>query len=170
MTKAMPIPYSEGVEFLGIRFKLGTFMPVLPASKLLDGATILPEATSTSFWLHGARWQFPDYEHVEAFVDRLVHDDLLARDQIVAAVLQDHSPAMSVRSVQRRFLRVTGLTHSAIRQIERARHALALLQQGLSILDTVHQAGYADQPHLTRSLKHLIGQTPAQIVCVHPPA
>jgi hypothetical protein len=37
------------------------------------------------------------------------------------------------------------------------------LQQGVSILDTVEQAGYFDQPHLTRSLKYLIGQTPAQI-------
>jgi AraC-like DNA-binding protein len=37
------------------------------------------------------------------------------------------------------------------------------LRQGVSILDTVEQAGYADQPHLTRSLKRLIGQTPAQL-------
>jgi len=56
------------------------------------------------------------------------------------------------------------LTHGAVCQIERARQALALLQQGISILDTVDQAGYADQPHLTRSLKYFIGQTPAQIV------
>src|SRR5438270_126041 len=39
-----------------------------------------------------------------------------------------------------------------------------LLKQGVSILDTVEQAGYFDQPHLTRSLKYLIGQTPAQIL------
>ncbi|MCL4303751.1 MAG: hypothetical protein KJ077_49150 [Anaerolineae bacterium] len=30
--------------------------------------------------------------------------------------------------------------------------------------DVVYQAGYADQPHLTRSLKHFVGQTPAQII------
>jgi AraC-like DNA-binding protein len=36
--------------------------------------------------------------------------------------------------------------------------------QGVSILDAVHQAGYFDQPHLTRSLKHFIGLTPAQII------
>jgi methylphosphotriester-DNA--protein-cysteine methyltransferase len=41
---------------------------------------------------------------------------------------------------------------------------LKLLQQGVSILDTVDQAGYFDQPHLTRALKHLMGQTPAQII------
>jgi methylphosphotriester-DNA--protein-cysteine methyltransferase len=56
------------------------------------------------------------------------------------------------------------LTHSTIRQIERARHAAVLLRQGLSILDVVYEAGYFDQPHLTRSLKYFIGQTPTQIM------
>ena len=63
-----------------------------------------------------------------------------------------------------RFLRATGLTHGLVVQIERAQHALKLLQHGMPILDTVEQAGYADQPHLTRSLKRLVGQTPAQIL------
>jgi hypothetical protein len=34
----------------------------------------------------------------------------------------------------------------------------------MSILDTVHQAGYFDQAHLTRSLAYRIGQTPAEII------
>jgi len=69
-----------------------------------------------------------------------------------------------------RFLQATGLTHKTIRQIERAKHALVLLQQGVPILDVVYQAGYFDQPHLTRSLKHLLGQTPAQIIRMVRPA
>ncbi len=32
------------------------------------------------------------------------------------------------------------------------------------ILDAVDQAGYFDQPHMTRSLKHYIGLTPGQII------
>jgi methylphosphotriester-DNA--protein-cysteine methyltransferase len=56
------------------------------------------------------------------------------------------------------------LTQGSIRQIERARRATILLQQGISIPDTVDQAGYADQAHLTRSLKYFIGKTPAQII------
>lgn len=123
----------------------------------------LPEATRTSFWLHGSAWQFPNYDNVETFVDRLVRDDLLVRDPVVDAVLQDQLKDLSLRSVQRRFLRATGLTQGAVRQIERAREAAALLEQGVSILDIVHLAGYADQLHLTRSLKRLIGQTPSQI-------
>jgi AraC-like DNA-binding protein len=79
-------------------------------------------------------------------------------------VLQQQLKDLSLRSVQRRFRRATGLTQCAVRQIERAREAVALLEQGRAILDIVDLAGYADQSHLTRSLKHLIGQTPAQIM------
>ena len=70
---------------------------------------------------------------------------------------------ISIRTVQRRVLQATGLTHTAVRQIARARYATILLKGGTSILDTVEQAGYFDQAHLTRSLKRLIGQTPTQI-------
>jgi methylphosphotriester-DNA--protein-cysteine methyltransferase len=79
-------------------------------------------------------------------------------------MLQGRREEQSLRSIQRHFIHATGLTHSMIRQIERARHATHLLKQGVSILDTVYEAGYYDQAHLTRSLKYLIGQTSAQIV------
>ena len=48
--------------------------------------------------------------------------------------------------------------------MRRAR-VLALLRQGCSILDTVEDAGYFDQPHLTRALKRWVGHTPAQVTC-----
>ena len=70
---------------------------------------------------------------------------------------------MSLRAVQYRILRSTGLSQRTIRQIERARYATTLLKHGVSIFDTVYEAGYSDQPHLTRSLKHFIGHTPAEI-------
>jgi methylphosphotriester-DNA--protein-cysteine methyltransferase len=76
---------------------------------------------------------------------------------------------MSLRTVRRRFLLATGLTYKAIEQIERAKQAADLLEQGVSLLDTAYQAGYADQPHMTRSLKHFIGHTPAQIAQIRKP-
>ncbi len=93
-----------------------------------------------------------------------MHDGLIVVDGAVDAALQGHRQDLSVRSAQRHFLQATGLTHNMIRQIQRARHATNLLKQGVRILDTVHEAGYYDQAHLTRSLKYLIGQTPAQIL------
>ena len=155
---------AEG-EWLGIRFKLGTFMPHLPARNLLDRRDVtLPEATGRSFWLNGSAWEYPDFENAENFVNRLVHDGLVAVDLPVKVALQGRRQKMSIRTAQRHFLRATGMTHSTIRQIERARQAANLLKQGVSILDTVPEAGYFDQAHLTRSLKYFIGQTPAQIV------
>ncbi|HEV8194086.1 MAG TPA: AraC family transcriptional regulator [Ktedonobacterales bacterium] len=47
--------------------------------------------------------------------------------------------------------------------------ATALLEQGVPISDVIYQAGYFDQPHLTRSLKRFMGQTPAQITCAVQP-
>jgi len=40
---------------------------------------------------------------------------------------------------------------------------MTLLRQGASIPDTVYEAGYFDQPHLTRALIRFTGQTAAQI-------
>ncbi|MBI1257698.1 MAG: helix-turn-helix domain-containing protein [Chloroflexi bacterium] len=163
-TRATPGFQPDDAEFFGIEFKPGTLMPMLPAATLMDRCDAnLPHASSQSFWLNGSTWQFPDYENVETFVDWLVRDDLLIYDPLVGAVLEGRPVDASLRTVQRRFLQATGITYNTVRSIERAREATVLLKQGVSILDTVYRAGYADQPHMTRSLKHFIGQTPAQI-------
>ena len=163
MTKAETMPYAEGAEFLYITFTLGTFMPQMPVGNLLDKGSFLPYASSTSFWLDDASWQFPDYEHADTFVERLVRKGLLVHEPAVDAALQAQPQAASFRSIQRRFLRATGLPLRSLRSIERARYAAALLQRGVSLLDTVEEAGYFDQPHLSRALKRFIGQTPTQI-------
>lgn len=163
-TKATVAYCPPEAEHFGIFFKHGTAMPRLFAGQLTDGMVDLPEVRSEYFWLDSSAWQIPDYENADAFVDRLVRADLLLRDPLVDVVLRADRPMLSVRSVQRRFLAATGLTLGALSQIERARHASSLLQQGTSILDTVDLAGYADQSHLTRSLKRFIGLTPAQLI------
>jgi AraC-like DNA-binding protein len=136
----------------------------MPSRNLVDATLTLPAASSKSFWLGGSSWQFPDYGNADTFVDWLVREGLLVREPVIGAALQGHLKDLSLRSVQRRFLQAAGVTQSAVRQIERARYATLLLQQGVSILDTIDKAGYFDQPHLTRSLKYFIGQTPAQIL------
>jgi len=93
-----------------------------------------------------------------------MRDEMLMQDQVVDDVLRGKTQDLSLRSVQRRFLNVTGLTYKAIQQIERAHQALTMLQNGRAIVDVVYEAGYFDQPHLTRSLKRFIGPTPAQVI------
>jgi hypothetical protein len=153
-----------GGEFFGIVFGYGTFMPQFPVSHLVDRDIDLPDASGKSFWLNGSAWQFPNYENADTFVDQLIRKEMLIRDPIVASALRGEPQELSPRSMQRRFLRATGLRQGSIRQIERARHATILLQEGASILDAVEFTGYADQAHMTRALKHLIGKTPAQII------
>jgi hypothetical protein len=164
-TRATPAWGPPEADFFGIIFKAGTLMPLIPPKQVMDRNDVnLPAASGQSFWLNGSAWQYPDFENAETFVDWLVRDGLLLYDPVVNAVLQGRSLPMSLRTMQRRFLQATGLTYSTVSQIERARYATLLLKQGVSILDTVHMAGYADQPHLTRALKYLVGQTPAQII------
>lgn len=155
---------AEG-EWLGIRFKLGTFMPWLTPGILRDRRDVtLPAATCRSFWLNGSAWEYPDFDNADTFVARLVRKGIIARDSVVDTALRCDRAVVSERSAQRHFLHATGITRCTARQIERARHAANLLRDGVSILDAVFDAGYFDQAHLTRSLKYLIGQTPAEIV------
>jgi hypothetical protein len=120
-TKATTAHCTANAEFVGITFTLGAWMPLLPTGDRLDAEVILPEATRKSFWLNGKAWQFPDYDTADTFVERLVRDGLLMREPIVEAALQGQLQARSRRTIQRRFLRATGLTLSSVRQIERAR-------------------------------------------------
>jgi Helix-turn-helix domain len=167
VTGALPtagvVSYAEGAEILWIKLKLGMFLPHLPARIRLDKETVLPDAVCDSFWLGSTSWQFPNFDNVETFINRLVRAEALACDPLVCAVLQEHPQDMAPRTVRHRFVQATGLSHTHIRQIERAQQAAALLRQGVSILDTVYQAGYFDQPHLTRALKQWVGYTPAQL-------
>jgi AraC-like DNA-binding protein len=164
-TKATPIgdSPSDG-EWFGILLKLGTFLPHLPTGSLLDTGVTLPEATSNTFWLSGSAWQFPTSDNAEIFVNRLARAGLLAHDPVIEAALQGQLKDLTPRSVQYHFLQATGITQNMARQIERARYATLLLQQGVSIPDTILKAGYYDQPHLTRSLQRFIGQTPAELL------
>lgn len=169
VSRSVAASFSEGMSILSIKFRIGTFMPNLPFAQLLDTQIVLPPAANDSFWLNGCSWQIPDYNNADTFVDWLMHDQTLFHDPLVQAVMQNQPQDWSVHTIRRRFLKATGFTQSTLRQIERARFAAALLAGGTSIQDTIFEAGYFDQPHLTRALKHFIGQTPAQIARVQQP-
>ncbi|GIH62269.1 helix-turn-helix domain-containing protein [Microbispora siamensis] len=162
-TRASQAPVPEDATFFGISFSLGTVMPHLPLGRLVDGSAEIPDTTHRSFWLKGSTWHLPDWDNAEAFVQRLVREGVVERDPLVAAVLRGASPDVSERTVQRRFLASTGLTRGAVRQIDRARRAAVLIQQGVPAHDMIHRLGYFDQPHLARSLSRYIGRTATQL-------
>lgn len=162
-TKAKNSGIPQDAEFLGIIFKLGTFMPHLPTKNFVDSEINLPVAAGQSFWFNGAAWQFPDFENADTFLNRLAKSGLIVSDPLITAALEGQSNELSLRTVQRRFVQATGLTYKAIQQIERAQKAMALLRSGVPIFDTAFELGYFDQSHLTNSLQHYMGQSPAQI-------
>jgi AraC-like DNA-binding protein len=162
-TVAMPVDFWGESEYFGIQFRLGAYIPSLPTLERVNSQIFFPDAGRRSFWMDGYLWEIPTIENADAFIDRLVRRGLLSRDPLVDDVVSGRATGLSERSVQRRFLHATGLTHGTVAQIERARLAVALLEEGVSILDTVALAGYADQPHLTRSLRRFYGRTPARL-------
>ena len=168
-TRASRARVPADAQFFGIAFNHGAFMPDLPAADLVDGAINLPDAGRDRFWLNGRAWQLPSFDDADTFVRRLLRAGALVHDPLVEQALRGQAlrgrPAawLSPRSLRRRVVRATGLTPGAIRQIDRARQAAALLQAGATIADTVNETDYFDQPHLTRALKRFMGHTPADI-------
>jgi hypothetical protein len=163
-TKATLADLPAQGEWFGVLFKLGSFMPLMRSSDLRDRNDVtLPNATKRSFWLNGSAWDFPNFENMETFVQQLVRKGLVMSDRTVEGAIRGAPQKVTKRTEQRRLLQITGLTRGEIYQIERARRATYLLQQGTPILDVVHEAGYYDQAHLTRSLQRFIGQSPARI-------
>jgi hypothetical protein len=169
VSKGSLFEYPPNGEWLAIRFRLGTYLPRIPTAALIDHQDVqLPVLANRRFWFGDLTWEIPDYENAEVFVDRLARAGVIARSHATDAAVEGDVDWMSQRSLQRHFRRVTGMTFSSYQQIQRARHAASLLTNGSSILDATSAAGYFDQAHLTRSVKHLIGMTPARLVRERP--
>jgi hypothetical protein len=156
-------------EWLAVRFRLGTYLRSIPTEALMDHRSIdLPVISPDRFWFCDQAFEIPSFDNAEQLVSALVAANLIARDSATDGALEGDVRWMSRRSVQRHFRRTTGMTFSGYCQIERARHAAALLLEGQSIVSAAFDAGYADQSHLTRSLKKLIGVTPAILATQRP--
>ena len=167
-TKASPAGIPAEAEFLGVVFAHGTFMPQLDMRRLVDSSVTFPLVSDEAFWFDGEAWEVPRAHNADVFVERLVRAGLLVHDPVAAAAVQDDDAVdgLSTRSVERRVARATGLTRGTIRQIARAEQAVELLGAGVAALEVVRRLEFADQPHLTRSLKRFVGLTPSQIAPV----
>jgi hypothetical protein len=162
-TAAVSHQFAAGDEILAISFKASSYMSLMPGETMRDEGIILPGIGQDRFWLGTDVLEIPTFETVDRFVDKLLRNSIVEDNRVVASVVSGHPMAMSERTMQRHFLKTTGLTYKAFTQIERARQAIALLQQGRPAADVAFALGYADQPHMIRSLKAIMGQTPKQV-------
>jgi AraC-like DNA-binding protein len=81
-------------------------------------------------------------------------------------VLDGQETTLSSRSIQRHFRQTTGLTKKFIEQTRRVQFAEQLLKNNEPAVKVATQAGYADQAHMTRALKMLLGYTPGALLNV----
>lgn len=68
----------------------------------------------------------------------------------------------SERTFRRTMLATFGYGYATLVRIERARRAQNLLRRGAPLSEAAAHAGFADQPHLSREFRRLVGATPGQ--------
>lgn len=69
---------------------------------------------------------------------------------------------LAERTFRRQMLAVFGYGYATLVRIERSRRAQALVLAGTSLIDAAAGAGYADQPHLSREFRRMVGASPGQ--------
>jgi AraC-like DNA-binding protein len=168
VTAAAPLSCPADTEFFGADFRLGTYLPMFPRSGLTNGRDIvLPTLPDGRILLDEREWEMPTPQNVDVFVDRLRRAGLLVVDPLVEELKQKRTiRGMAERTAQSRFRRAVGVSRRTVAVIERARYAARRLRGGASIAEVITDAGYHDQPHLTRSLRRMIGHTPAELARV----
>lgn len=162
-TYATKIQYDETMEYVGISFMPGVYIPNISGYALTNTSKFLPQINPDMFELRGERVEIPTYSNVEMFVALLKNQGVLGMDTIVANALEGKPLVVSTRSMQRHFLKTTGLTYNFTQQIARARYAASLLETGSTIAAATYEAGYADQAHMAKSFRRILGKNPSEI-------
>jgi hypothetical protein len=162
-TRPVVYVHEPGDETLTIRFRASSFMSLLPGQMMRDEGVVLERFGGRDFWLGTDVREIPTIENADVFVERLARDGMVESNDVVVSLVEGHPRAMSERTLQRHFLRTTGLTYKSFTMIERAQKAVSLLRMGNSAADVAFALGYSDQPHLINSLRGIMGQTPAEI-------
>ena len=163
ITKPVELPFEPGDEYLAISFRPGAYMPRLPGQEMVDRGVLRPIGAGRRFELDADQFEIPNFENAEGLVERLVRRGIVVLDDVVERVVEGDSAWASERTVQRRFRWAMGLSPKELAQIQRARSAVALLEAGWSPANVAAELGYADQPHLTRSLRRFMGRTPGEV-------
>jgi Helix-turn-helix domain len=161
-SRPTPVPYQTGNRNVGVRFTQGTYFTHVEPQSMCNRTIALPMPDAECFELDGRTWPMPDYDGIDELLAGFDAVGLIAHDPVIDAALRGIHPPLSPRSVQRHFTRITGQSPQQVRQIARAREAVARLRTGEAIADVAYELGYADQSHLSRDVKRLTGYTPAE--------
>jgi hypothetical protein len=163
-TRPVVYEHEAGDEQLVISFKPHSFMPLMPGEVMRDEGVMLEKFGKGGFRIGTDVREIPSFENADVFVDRLVRDGIVANNELVASVVEGQPKAMTERTMQRHFLKTTGLTYKHFTLVQRAQQAVAMLQMGRPAVDVALALGFSDQAHMINSLKAIMGQTPKEIV------
>lgn len=163
ITRPVDLGYAPDDEYLAITFRPGVFMPKIAAGSMVDRGVSLGVPVAGRFRIGAETVEVPSFDNAESMVERLIASGVLALDDVVDDFVHERARALEPRTVQRHFERAVGVTAKQLALIYRARDAANLLAQGRSAAEVAAHLGYSDQSHMTRSLKGLLGRTPAQI-------
>lgn len=111
----------------------------------------------------------PPGEPLAAIVSRAIAASppatVIRRNALLAAPASGVAAELgtSERTLRRRMLSTFGYGYATLVRIERVGRARRLLSGGASAAEAAALAGFADQPHLTREFRRLVGATPAQV-------
>ena len=152
-----------GTEYWGVEFQRHVAIRAVNKRDILDVFERLP-ISDGSFTLGAEQYPIPEYEKLDVFVAELEWRQAIVMHARVAQALAGNLTGYSERSWQRHVTKTTGLTRKQIEQLERVRYAYHLIRDGHSIAAAAVQAGYADQPHLTRAFRLLRAESPAQVL------
>lgn len=166
-TEPANVPYQAGTGSVVVSFAAGAYLPAYPGKKLLNVVEMLPCPDDDHFVLAGQTFEIPTFETAEQLVTAMIDRGVLKMDAIVAAILHGDAKALSDRAKQRHFSDVTGLTRKSLEQIRRAQDAVRQLQDGKRPIDVAMEAGFADQAHLSKSLKKIMHRKPSDIDEIH---
>jgi AraC-like DNA-binding protein len=162
VTRAHHAHVEAGTRLFGVRLRPGY------AAALIDSHTNILRAVER----HAIAEARPD--ELESIVMSAVEDhsrppnivaDFIAQARAAAGALRLTSPSSTSREreLQRECRRWLGLTPKAFLRIERAWAARDAIREGGPLAMIAADFGYADQAHLTRDVRELLGVTPRQL-------
>jgi Helix-turn-helix domain len=165
-TEPVDVPYCAGEHSVVISFAAHVYL-TQDNEVRTEAAIRFLQVEGEKFWLEDVELPLPNFSNAEQLVGKMVEADLLRSDDLVAKAFTATPKAASKRSVQQHFKKTTGITQKDFQLIRRAQDAVRRLKAGEKPAAVAAELGYTDQPHMTKSIKKIMGHLPSDIETVH---
>lgn len=162
-TKAQRLFYKAGQRSVVISFAAGAYLRPFRGALFAGNYSMLTMPDDLHFELGGQTFPLPTFENAEALINQMVERGIVASDEVVEGVMRGTPKAASRRSVERHFKTTTGLSPKKLADIRRAQAAVRMLKAGKDPATTAAEAGYYDQPHMSKELKRLMDSLPSDV-------